>query len=629
MKPKSSLRSFLALGGSTLLVVSSVNATQFWDGTGGDAYWNTAANWGGDALPAFGTTAINFGSLSSAAGTAFGNVVVPAQTTATNNLAANSTVKGISFGNTGAANRTQAFILDGAAITLGTGTNDGIFTTAITTGNPAIEDLLKLNIYLPTAGQVRQFSTGLNHNLKVDGVISGLSNLYKAGVGNLTLTSAANSYTGFTNIQDGVLEITSIANGGLNSSIGASSSASTNLQFGFAVNSTTAKTLRYTGSSNGSTDRAFQIGGNTTLGTHSYIESSGIGTLSFTSSSAITYTNINTSPRNLYLGGTNTGGNSFNLALGNNGTAVTTFTKQGAGKWIISGANTYTGATKIEGGTLQFAKQVSLYNNNTAGTGWTAANIKVAGTATLALNVGGAGEFTTGNVTTLLTNLGGADGTSTTGFGAGSAIGFDTTNAGGSFTVGDVIADSTGTGGGAIGLIKLGTGALVLSNTNTYSGATIVSAGTLLVTGALSNSATTVQAAGMIGSGGATGTLGNGLTIAASGNLDLTGATLGLSSTNILSLTGGILTLGNLTFLDLVGWDWANAAVGSYELIDGSFTVDFGNTAYLSEGTAYDFGNGRKGYFTSGSLNAVIVPEPRAALLGGLGLLALLRRRRA
>jgi hypothetical protein len=88
MKHTVRLRSFLAFAGSALLVVSSANATQFWDGTGSDAFWNTPANWGGDALPAFTTTAINFGSLSSVAGTAFGGVVIPSQTTANNNLTA-------------------------------------------------------------------------------------------------------------------------------------------------------------------------------------------------------------------------------------------------------------------------------------------------------------------------------------------------------------------------------------------------------------------------------------------------------------------------------------------------------------------------------------------------------------
>jgi hypothetical protein len=159
-------------------------------------------------------------------------------------------------------------------------------------------------------------------------------------------------------------------------------------------------------------------------------------------------------------------------------------------------------------------------------------------------------------------------------------------------------------------------------------GATNINAGTLYVSGALSNSAVTVGATGTIGSNGGSGSLGNGLTIAAGGNLDLTGATLGANSSGILSLTGGSLTLGNLTFQDLVGWDWLNAAAGTYELIDGSFSVDFGTTAYLNAGSAYDFGNGKSGYFTQGSLNVVIIPEPRAALLGGLGLLALLRRRR-
>jgi hypothetical protein len=155
-----------------------------------------------------------------------------------------------------------------------------------------------------------------------------------------------------------------------------------------------------------------------------------------------------------------------------------------------------------------------------------------------------------------------------------------------------------------------------------------VSSGTLYVTGALSNSAVSVKANGAIGSNGIAGNLGNGLTLEAGGNLDLTGATLGLNSTGILNLTGGSLTLGNLTFQDLVGWDWTNAAAGTYQLMDGTFDIAWGSTAYLTEGTAYDFGNGKKGYFTEGSLNVVIIPEPRAAFLGGLGLLALLRRRR-
>jgi fibronectin-binding autotransporter adhesin len=193
--------------------------------------------------------------------------------------------------------------------------------------------------------------------------------------------------------------------------------------------------------------------------------------------------------------------------------------------------------------------------------------------------------------------------------------------------VGNTTVSTTAISGSG-SLIKDGAGTLTLAAANTYTGETMVSSGTLYVTGALSNSAVSVKANGAIGSNGIAGNLGNGLTLEAGGNLDLTGATLGLNSTGILNLTGGSLTLGNLTFQDLVGWDWTNAAAGTYQLMDGTFDIAWGSTAYLTEGTAYDFGNGKKGYFTEGSLNVVIIPEPRAAFLGGLGLLALLRRRR-
>jgi len=190
------------------------------------------------------------------------------------------------------------------------------------------------------------------------------------------------------------------------------------------------------------------------------------------------------------------------------GTAVGSLAKTGSGTLTLSGGNnTYTGTTSVgaNGGTLQVATQNSLYNNTTAS--WTAANIRVASGGTLAFNVGGTGEFTTGNVTMLLGNLAASTNATTNGMAAGSTLGFDTTNASGStFTIADVLANTTGTAGGARGLTKLGAGALVLSNSNTYTGATTVSVGTLLVGDTVGSTAS--LASGSTVSVSANGTLG-------------------------------------------------------------------------------------------------------------------------
>ncbi len=587
-------------------------------------------------------------------------------------------------------------------------------------------------------GTTANLSAGSRLTFEIESIISATNLSKTSTTGKITLSNAANNYSGTTTIIGG-LSVTHLANGGASSSIGTSSNDAANLVIGTSSNNVGA--LIYIGSGD-STDRLF-----TSKANSAELGSDGTGAIKFTNPGAIAYGAIDAN-RSLILSGVNTDDNTLSAAISNNGTGVVSLTKSDAGTWILngtntytgatninggmlqfgklvsqsassavavasgatlavnlggtgewttgasgngtiggllaglggqsggtvnytgsvtlgfdtsnagsaqtysgdianvgttlglrklgtgtlvlSGGNTYTGATTINGGTLKFAKQASLYNNNTGS--WTAANVKVRNGGTLALNVGGTNEFTAGNVTTLLANLGGANGTSTNGFAAGSSIGFDTTNAsGGTFTVADLIADSTGTGGGAIGLTKLGAGKLVLSNTNTYSGATTVSAGTLYVTGALSNSAVTVQNGAAIGSNGAAGSLDAGLTINLGGRLDLTGATLGSTSSGVLTIANGqSLTLDQLTFQDLVGWDWANADAGTYQLIDGSFTINWGSTAYLDAGSAYDFGNGKKGYFESGSLNAVVfsIPEPRAALLGGLGVLLLLMRRR-
>ena len=131
-------------------------------------------------------------------------------------------------------------------------------------------------------------------------------------------------------------------------------------------------------------------------------------------------------------------------------------TKAGAGIAHPRGTNTYAGATTVTAGTLKLAKQVSLYNNTPAN--WTATNIIVSSGATLALNVGGTGEFTASDVDVLK-----ALGTATGGFLGGSVLGLDTTNAaGGNFAYGTAIGNTNG-GANAIGLTKLGTNTLTLT----------------------------------------------------------------------------------------------------------------------------------------------------------------------
>ena len=199
------------------------------------------------------------------------------------------------------------------------------------------------------------------------------------------------------------------------------------------------------------------------------------------------------------------------------------------------------------------------------------------------------------------------------------------------FTVGNgtSLVDMEVTGGiSSGGVIKDGLGTMSIAGVNDYAGTTTVSAGTLYVSGTLSHSAVDVGANGRIGTGGGVGMLGAGLTMSSGAAFDLTGATIGVSSTGILGVSGGELTLSKLTFQDVIGWDWRNAGLGTYQLIAGDFEINWGETEFLSRETAYDFGNGFQGYFTSGSLNVVIVPEPSLPLLASSGGLVWMRRRR-
>lgn len=145
---------------------------------------------------------------------------------------------------------------------------------------------------------------------------------------------------------------------------------------------------------------------------------------------------------------------------------------------------------------------VAIINNNLGIT--TFGSSSTAGSATITTNGGGAVFFadsSSGDQATFITNAGGVfdisqltSGGTTAGSiaGAGSYfLGANTLTVGSnnlSTTVSGLISDG-GIGGGSGGaLVKLGTGTLTLSGSNTYTGATTVNGGTLEVVGSIATS---------------------------------------------------------------------------------------------------------------------------------------------
>ena len=277
--------------------------------------------------------------------------------------------------------------------------------------------------------------TPANAFLSLSGYVYGgaLSSLTKTGAGTANL-SAPSGYTSPVTVSGGVLQVSSLANGGSISSLGASTNAASNLTLDGG-------TLRYAGGTV-STDRQFTLGAN-----GGSFDASGTGPVTFSSTAAAVYSGSGN--RTLTLTGTNTGINTLAASISDNGADIVSLAKTGAGTWVLSGSNSYSGGTTVNNGTLSIASLSSL----------PAGSLTVSGSA--ALTVGNAVDDTT--VTAILVGAS---------FAAGASFGFDT-------TAGDRTTSSNITG--PLGLVKIGANTLTLTGSNTFSGGFTVTAGALQV----------------------------------------------------------------------------------------------------------------------------------------------------
>jgi fibronectin-binding autotransporter adhesin len=180
-------------------------------------------------------------------------------------------------------------------------------------------------------------ATGANA-LTFTGVVGGAGGVTKENTGTVNLSNPANTYQGPTVINGGTLGVDVLANGGLPSGIGQSSSAPANLVFNGG-------TLRYGGTSPSSTDRQFTLGGNATF------NSSGVGVVTFTNPAPAALTG--TGNILVTLNGDNKGDNTIAAALGDRPGGATSLLKDGDGTWVLTGANPYSGTTSVSAGTLR------------------------------------------------------------------------------------------------------------------------------------------------------------------------------------------------------------------------------------------------------------------------------------
>jgi autotransporter-associated beta strand protein len=208
------------------------------------------------------------------------------------------------------------------------------------------------------------------------------------------IVSGANTYSGPTSVAGGVVEISSfnsVVGGSPSSSLGAPLTPENGLVVISFLN--VDGHLRYLGSGE-TTDRTIGVGNGTaaTNFANATLEHNGTGGALVFSAPVFNIAQVGvtaTSPRNLILSGSNSALNTIfgviqDNVVGASGTAAIALTKQGAGTWILAGANTYSGPTIIGAGTLTLGANGVLPDNSPVSLGAATLRAATAGVETAA-----------------------------------------------------------------------------------------------------------------------------------------------------------------------------------------------------------------------------------------------------
>jgi len=611
------------------LSCSGLASTFTWDGGGANSNWSTANNWTTDASPTNDGNSI---------------ILLSGTISLSPNVDQSWNIYGLTFGPTAGS-----FYVSGSQVTIGSG---GIVNNSFSNQNIANSLVLASGQTWNAGATAMNIGGSVNNNgnsliisgnnlvtsSTLGGIISGNGGLTKQGYGEWTL-DANNTYTGTTTVLVGVLMLNNSSQ--LAFSIGspsnyfvytgAGSTIRGNIIIGDNVNSAGTATLRfsapyssgnneftyanqianssnvtvnssgvfdlnggngleyYNGSSyvyayNDQTINALTVNGGSVVNIHSLVLS---GSLNLTGGSIAAYsssypgltlgTGITTSsnstaavissPLNL-----NAATQTFSIAQGTGSTDLQVsgvisngaILKAGSGSLLLSGANTFTGGVTINAGTV-------IIGNNSA-----------IGTANLVLNSGAllgsaSSSYTLTNAITVNGNIIiGSVGTGTlTLNGAVTLTGTETFNLNSGTTnfVGPI-----GDGGFGYGITTTGTGTMILSAANSFSGALSINSGIVKTAN--------VSALGLASS----------VSVAPGGSLDLDGVALGQVSL-LLSGSGSSATAGALT-----NGSTSPASYGGNITYSGSTTITAASGAITLNGNI----NGNNILTIGGNYNTIL-----------------------